>query len=109
MIVSSTIFTGGGTLANDARLAELRTPARASIHPQSAALLGLCAGDEIDVAGPGAVRLDGLTVVIDAGVPAGAVVLVDGIPEAPLNTLRGALSVTIAAKRSAAELAEARA
>jgi anaerobic selenocysteine-containing dehydrogenase len=109
VIVATTIFTGGGTLLHDERLAELRTPARATMHPQTAALFGLTGGDEIDVAGPGGVRLDGLTVFTDDGVPAGAVVLVDGIPGAPLNALRGALSVTVAAKRSGAELAQARA
>jgi NADH-quinone oxidoreductase subunit G len=105
VIVESTIFTGGGTMAHDARLGELRTPARATIHPKTAGqmTIPLVRGDVIDIGGPGGVRLDGLTVVLDERVPAGAVVLVDGIPEAPLNALRGALSVTVTSKRSALE------
>jgi hypothetical protein len=109
VIVETTIFTGGGTLAHDVRLAALRTPAQATIHPQTAAAMQLAAGDEIDLAGPGGVRLDGLTVVVDPRVPAGSVALVDGVPGAPLNALRGALSVTVAAKRGAREQLEARA
>jgi NADH-quinone oxidoreductase subunit G len=109
VIVETTIFTGGGTLAHDAHLAALRTPARATIHPQTAATMQLAAGDEIDVAGPGGVRLNGLTVAVDERVAAGAVALVEGVPSAPLNALRGALSVTVAEKRSARDLLEARA
>jgi NADH-quinone oxidoreductase subunit G len=109
VIVGSTIFSGGGTMAHDARLGELRTPARASIHPKTAALMKLVRGDVIDVAAPGGARLDGLSVAFDANVPAGAVVLVDGIPGAPLNALNGALSVHVTAKRSANALLEAQA
>jgi hypothetical protein len=50
-----------------------------------------------------------LTVAFDEDVPAGAVVLVDGIPAAPLNALGGALSVHVTAKRSAHGLLEAEA
>jgi anaerobic selenocysteine-containing dehydrogenase len=109
VIVGSTIFSGGGTMAHDTRLGELRTPARASIHPKTAALMKLVRGDVIDVAAPGGARLDGLSVAFDANVPAGAVVLVDGIPGAPLNALNGALSVHVTAKRSANALLEAQA
>jgi predicted molibdopterin-dependent oxidoreductase YjgC len=109
VIVETTIFTGGGTLAHDTRIEALRTPPRATINPQSAALLELAAGDEIDLAGPDGVHLDGLRVVVDERVPPGYVALVAGLPSAPLNALRGALSVTVAAKRSPHELAEARA
>jgi NADH-quinone oxidoreductase subunit G len=109
VIVETSIFAGGGTLAHDVRIAELRAPAHATIHPQTAAAMQLAAGDEIDLAGPGGVRLNGLTVAVAERVPAGFVALLDGVPSAPLNALRGALGVTVAAKRSARELLEARA
>ena len=109
VIVGSTIFSGGGTMAHDAHLGELRTPARATIHPQTAASMKLVRGDVIDVAAPGGARLDGLAIALDAHVPAGAVVLVEGLPAAPLNALGGALSVHVVAKRSAGMLLEVRA
>ena len=109
VIVGSTIFSGGGTMAHDARLGELRTPAQATIHPKTAASMQLVRGDVIDVAAPGGARIDGLTVVFDEHVPLGAAVLIDGIPGAPLNALQGALSVHVAAKRSAGSLLEAQA
>jgi NADH-quinone oxidoreductase subunit G len=109
VIVASSIFAGGGTMAHDERLTELRTRARATIHPTTGGLMRLVRGDVIDVAAPGGARLDDLTVAFDEHVPLGAVVLVDGIPGAPLNALCGALSVHVTAKRGAHDLAEARA
>jgi NADH-quinone oxidoreductase subunit G len=106
VIVETSIFTGGGTLAHDARLAQLRILPRAVVAPATAAAFGIADGDVIDVAGPEQTRLDGLTVVLDARIPAGAVALLDGLPGAPLNALRGAPSVTIAAKRPAGEPVE---
>jgi len=105
VIVESTIFTGGGTLVHDVSLVELRTPPRATIHPKTAAqmTIPLVHGDVIDLSGPGGVRLDGLAVVLDENVPAGAVVLVVGILGAPLGALRGAPSVAVASKRSVLE------
>jgi len=109
VIAGATIFSGGGTMAHDARLGELRTPPQATIHPQTGGSMKLVRGDVIDVAAPDGGRIEGLAVVFDARVPAGAVVLVDGIPGAPLNALGGALSVHVTAKRSAAALLEAQA
>jgi anaerobic selenocysteine-containing dehydrogenase len=103
VIIEASIFTGGGTLAHDARLGELILPPRARIHPATAARLALLDGDRIDVSGPERTRLDGLTVVLDAHVPEGAVALTDGVAAAPLNALRGAPSVTVAAKRRAGD------
>ncbi len=59
--------------------------------------------DVIDVAGPEQTRLDGLTIVVDTRISEGAVALVAGLPAAPVNALRGAVAVTIAAKRRAGE------
>ena len=109
IIIEQTIFTGGGTLAHDVRLDHLRTPARATVHPKTGGAFGVLPGDGIDLLGYGGVKLNGLTVAFDELVPEGAIVLVDGIPAAPLNALRGAVRVTIAAKRPAAELLEAQA
>lgn len=108
VVVDGSIFTGGGTLAHDVRIAELRTPACATFHPQTAAQLQVAAGDEIDLGGPGGVQLAGLTVALDASLPAGYVALVAGVAGAPVTALRGALSVIVTAKRSAQALAEAR-
>ena len=54
------------------------------------------------------ISLAGLTVALDERLPAGVVALVAGVPSAPLNALRGALSVFVAAKRRPQALAEAR-
>jgi NADH-quinone oxidoreductase subunit G len=107
VIVEASIFTGGGTLAHDERLAALRITPRATIHPATAAAFDLIAGDVIDVAGPEQTRLDGLTVVVDTRISEGAVALVAGLPTAPVNALRGAVAVTIAAKRRAGEAVHA--
>ena len=87
MIAETTIFTGGGTLAFDPRVAELRTRPRATLHPDTAAAHGVGAGDVVDVTGSNGAALRELAVAIDPRVPAGAVALVDGIAEAPLNAL----------------------
>jgi NADH-quinone oxidoreductase subunit G len=90
-----TIFTGGGTLAHDPLIAELRTGPRATLHPDTARALGLVPGDVVTAAADDA-SLHGLAVVIDPRVPAGAVTLVDGIAAAPLNALGTAAAVRLA-------------
>jgi NADH-quinone oxidoreductase subunit G len=109
IIIEHSIFAGGGTLAHDVRLAHLRTAARATVHPSTGAAFGVSPGDEIDLLGYGRVTLPGLTVAFDEHVPPGAIVLVDGIPGAPLNALRGTTRVTISAKRPLNERLEAQA
>jgi anaerobic selenocysteine-containing dehydrogenase len=104
VIAGTTIFSGGGTMAHDPHLGELRTPPQATIHPRTAAGMRIAHGDFIDLAGPDGGRVAGLMVVLDENVPEGAALLVDGVPGAPLNGLRGALSVHVVAKRSALEL-----
>ena len=94
VVGETTIFTGGGTLAFDPGLAELRTPARATLHPQTAQALGLRDGDRVSASAGGASLRD-LTAVLDPRVPPGAVALVDGILAAPLNALGGATSVRL--------------
>ncbi len=109
VIAAANILSGGGTMAHDTTLAGLRIGPQASIHPRTAAAMKLGRGDLIDVAGPDRGRIDGLSVVLDEHVPEGAVVLVEGVPGAPLNALRGAVNVHVAGKRSANALLEAQA
>jgi NADH-quinone oxidoreductase subunit G len=98
IIIETSIFAGGGTLANDARLGELRTVPSATLHPATAAAQGLAGGDRIDVVGSGDGRLDDLLVFVDDRVPEGAVALADGIPGAEVNRLGNAATVTLAAR-----------
>jgi anaerobic selenocysteine-containing dehydrogenase len=93
VIPETTIFTGGGTLAFDARIAELRTPARATIHPDTARALGFADGDLVSVMATPMLRE--LVVVVDPRVAAGAVALVEGIAAAPLGALGAATSVRL--------------
>jgi len=91
VIPETTIFTGGGTLAFDARIAELRTTARATIHPDTARALRVVDGDLVSVQATPLLRE--LVVVVDPRVPPGAVALVDGVASAPLSALGTATSV----------------
>ncbi|HEY4439048.1 MAG TPA: molybdopterin-dependent oxidoreductase [Candidatus Elarobacter sp.] len=89
VIRRSAIFTGGGTLAFDTRIAELRTQPRAYLHPATARDFGVVPGDLVTIsAGENALR--DLSAVLDPDVAPGAVALVDGLPVAPLNLLGGA-------------------
>ncbi len=106
VVVESTIFSGGGTVAHDARLSELRTAPRATFHPATAARLGLAGGDTIDL-GTGDRVLTGLTVVVDARVPMDAVALVAGLPAANVNLLNPSEPVIVVAHQPARVLAEA--
>ena len=95
VIPETTIFTGGGTLAFDAAIAELRTVPRATLHPDTAAALALVDGDVVDATGANGAVLRGLALRVDERVPAGAVALVDGIVQAPLNALGASPSVRL--------------
>ena len=95
VIPETTIFTGGGTLAFDAAIAELRTAPRATLHPDTAAALALVDGDVVDATGANGAVLRGLALRVDERVPAGAVALVDGIVQAPLNALGASPSVRL--------------
>jgi len=103
LVVESTIFSGGGTVAFDPRVVDLRTQARAKLHPQTAAALRIGAGELVDVtAANGRGALNGLTVVLSERVPAGAVAIVDGVLGAPANALDPSGGVRVAAARTAA-------
>jgi anaerobic selenocysteine-containing dehydrogenase len=87
VIAEQAIFTGGGTLAFDARIADLRARPRATVHPDTAAAHGVADGDLVDLTGTNGAVLRGLAVIVDPRVPPAAVALLDGIPAAPLNAL----------------------
>ncbi|GAC1573735.1 MAG: NADH-quinone oxidoreductase subunit G [Candidatus Elarobacter sp.] len=95
VIACATIFSGGGTLAFDPRIEQLRTVPRASIHPDTARALGFAHGEPVNVVAPNGAALRGIAAVVDARVPAGAVALVDGLPLAPLNALGAAAHVKL--------------
>jgi NADH-quinone oxidoreductase subunit G len=87
VIPHESIFTGGGTLAFDTTITELRATQRASIHPATARALDLADGDLVDVAGANGRTLRELPVHVDERVAEGAIALLDGIVLAPLNAL----------------------
>jgi NADH-quinone oxidoreductase subunit G len=95
VIAETTIFTGGGTLAFDPALADLRTRPRATLHPQTALALGVHDGDLVIAGAASGATLRGLTAVLDPRVPPGAVALVEGVLAAPLSALGGAPSVRL--------------
>jgi NADH-quinone oxidoreductase subunit G len=100
-IPTATIFSGGGTVAHDARIAHLRPHAVARMNAAAAKRVGVADGDIIDLAGPEGAKLSGLRVIIDDRVTPDGVELVDGVPEAPLGGLRGAISLHVTAKYAA--------
>jgi NADH-quinone oxidoreductase subunit G len=95
IVRETTIFTGGGTLLHDARIAQLRTLPRATLHPATAAAAGVVPGDVVRARTDDGAQLVDLVVVIDPRVPEGAVALVDGIAQAPVNVLGAATSVRL--------------
>jgi NADH-quinone oxidoreductase subunit G len=95
VIAQSAIFTGGGTLAFDTAIAELRAVPRAGVSPATARALGLADGEPVNATGPSGVTLRDLVVHVDEHVPDGAVALLDGIVGAPLNALGLAATVRL--------------
>jgi predicted molibdopterin-dependent oxidoreductase YjgC len=102
LVLESTIFSGGGTAAFDARIAGLRTQPRVTLNPQTAAALQLADGELADVAAADGAALNGLRVTISPLVPPGAVAIVDGLPEAPANAIAAGGGVRVTAARTAA-------
>ena len=100
LIVESAIFSGGGTSAFDVRVTGLRAWPHAKLHPDTAAALGIIDGALVDIAADG-VALRGLTARLSAHVPAGAVAVVDGLPEAPANAIPAGAAITLTAARTA--------
>ena len=84
-----------GTLLHDARIAQLRTTPRATLHPLTAAAAGVVPGDLVRARSEDGDDLIDLVVAIDPRVPEGAVALVDGIADSPVNVLGAATSVQL--------------
>ncbi len=91
--IDTAIFTGGGTLAHDARVAGLRARPTAALHPMTARALGFADGDPVDLTAGGTLR--DLTVVLRDDVPANTVAILAGIPEARANRLVEGAPVTL--------------
>ncbi|HEX3550104.1 MAG TPA: molybdopterin-dependent oxidoreductase [Candidatus Elarobacter sp.] len=94
VIVDSAIFTGGGTLAHDAAITELRPQPRAVLSPATARALGVTDGDRVDAAATHGHVLRDLGVRVDARVPDGAVMLLDGLVAAPANAAGATVRLT---------------
>jgi NADH-quinone oxidoreductase subunit G len=102
LVVESAIFSGGGTVAFDARLAELRPAPRARLHPQTAAAAGIADGDVVEiVALDGAARIGGLVVVLSDRCAPGTVGIIDGLPAVPANALDARAGVRVTPVRAA--------
>ncbi len=82
-------FAGGGTSANDARIATLRPLPQASVAPATAASLGVETGDYIDLRS-GEVTMHDVLVEVRQGIAPGTIVLIDGLPDDPANLFGGA-------------------
>ena len=108
LIVDATIFSGGGTVVHDARLAELRTRARAVVHPQTAADVKIAEGDRIDIApATGGSAINDLAVFLSERIPRDAVCIVGGLAEAPASALGASGAVRISAIRKPLDAAMA--
>ena len=79
-------FAGGGSVAYDDRLVELRPVPSATLSPATAAAANVSAGETVDLAVDRHVVHD-LLVRVDDGAIDGAISIVDGLPEAPANDL----------------------
>jgi NADH-quinone oxidoreductase subunit G len=102
LVIAQTIFSGGGTLAHDERVAVLRTTPRATVHPQTAGVAGIRAGDVIDLIAESGAKLHDLVVVSSDRAPRETITIVDALPAAPANTLGLVASVRITNVRSGA-------
>lgn len=110
LVVESRIFAGGGTIAHDARLADLRPLPQVAIAPDDAARFGLATGDYVDITAWGTVRqaqgVVDVLVEVRAGLPQGVAALVGGLPDDPANALgERALVKLTNVRRNAAEAA----
>ncbi len=95
VIPEASIFSGGGTLAHDTTIAELRPHPRATFSPATADALGIGDGDRVDVSGEHGAVLRDLAVRIDGRTPDGAVALLDGVVAAPANAFGPAHAVRV--------------
>ena len=106
LAVQPRIFAGGGTVAHDSSIDELRPLPEAAISPSLARRLDLATGDCVDLQGDDFTMHD-LLVEERSTLPDDVVAVIDGLADAPANVFAPAASVTIVNVRRSAELAGA--
>ena len=84
--IQSRIFSGGGTLAFDARLDALEPLPEAAFSAEDARALGVETGDYVDLECEGRTMHD-LLVEVREHLPRGVVALIGGLADAPANAL----------------------
>jgi len=102
LAIAADIFSGGGTVFFDERLAELRPQPSATFAPQTAAAHGVGGGDIVDLVADGR-TLPGLTARIGRDALPGTVIVVDGLPAAPANAFADGEFVRVANVRATSE------
>ncbi len=98
--IAANIFSGGGSVYFDERLAALRPSPTATFARETAATLGVHAGDLVDLVA-GERTLVGLVAIITDTAPSGVVTVIDGLPDAPANEFADGETVALANVRSA--------
>ncbi|MDQ2873132.1 MAG: molybdopterin-dependent oxidoreductase [Candidatus Eremiobacteraeota bacterium] len=100
VVVGSSIFAGGGTIAHDARLAELEPLPEVAISTEDAAAFGVQMGDYVDLVS-GNHTMHDLLVEVRPNLARGVAVLIGGLPDDPANVLGARASAQIVNVRSA--------
>jgi hypothetical protein len=86
LVAERRIFGGGGTVAFDERIENLRPLPQAALSIEDANRLGVATADYIDLQG-GEQTLHDLLVEVRPGLQSGTVVVIDGLPDEPANTV----------------------
>jgi NADH-quinone oxidoreductase subunit G len=94
LAVGASSFSGGGTLAFDERVKELRAVPTAAFSARTALACGVADGDLLDIAA-GERALRGLTVRVREQGADDTVTIVDGLPDAPANIFVSGEAVTL--------------
>ncbi|MBV8364160.1 MAG: molybdopterin-dependent oxidoreductase [Candidatus Eremiobacteraeota bacterium] len=102
--VQARIFAGGGTVAHDAWIQELRPLPEAAVSTSLARKLNIETGDCIDLEGAGFTMHD-LLVEVRPSLPDDVVAIIDGLPDAPANLFAKDAEVSVTNVRSGRELA----
>ncbi|MBV9149816.1 MAG: molybdopterin-dependent oxidoreductase, partial [Candidatus Eremiobacteraeota bacterium] len=104
--VQSRIFAGGGTVAHDPWIEELRPLPEAAVSPAVAQRLEIATGDCIDLQG-GSHTMHDLLVEVRPSLPDGVVAIIDGLPDDPANCFGEDSTVSVVNVRRSRELAGA--
>ncbi|MBV9972181.1 MAG: molybdopterin-dependent oxidoreductase, partial [Candidatus Eremiobacteraeota bacterium] len=102
--VQARIFAGGGTVAHDAWIQELRPLPEAAVSTSLARKLNIETGDCVDLEGAGFTMHD-LLVEVRPSLPDDVVAIIDGLPDAPANLFAKDAEVSVTNVRSGRELA----